>query len=101
MKKFTAYQKEEILALLEIRRETVEDDIESATPLEAIPGALDLLEKKIEADDMNFTDLEREWIIEECEWRQQVAYDNEGNEGIKVYALANSMQNAMDKIIKP
>lgn len=99
MKKLTPYQKDEILALINIRRETVEDDIESATPFEAIPNSLDTLEGKIKSDDMNFSLAEIEWLVEEASSRKDMALSNSGNEGIKVLGLANSMQNIIDKIV--
>ena len=49
---------------------------------------------------MNFTELEIEWLIEECEMRQSVCMCNLDNEGMGVFGLYNSMQNVIDKIKK-
>ena len=97
--KFTKFQKEEILALLYVRQDTISDDPESASGLELIPGALEVLEKKIESDDMNFTPEEKGWLLEECECRADVALANQGNEGVKILGTLNSMNNAITKIM--
>ncbi len=97
-KKFTKLQREEILHAIHVRQDTIEDDIESASPFEAKVGALEALEEKIEKGDMNFTAEEREWLGGEIDNLIDIAYANEGTEGVKVFGLANSMQNAIDKL---
>ena len=98
MKHFTAYQKEELIALLDIRVDSIVDDIESASGIETVPGALDILRGKIESDNMDFTDDEREWIVEEAETRIKVCYGNMSSEGAAVLGLLRSMQNVIDKV---
>lgn len=99
MEKLTKYQIEEIIPLIEIRRETVEEDEDSADELEATPGALDELEAKIESNSMNFTELEKQWLIGELETRMNIANGNKGHgEDMHILAFNKSMQNAIDKI---
>lgn len=95
-KPFTKYQKDEILPLIHNRQETVQEDIESADEFEATPGALDELERKIKADDMNFTEAEKAWLIEEIEFRMEIA--SEADEPYQAAAFLKSLQNAIDKI---
>ncbi len=100
MRSFTEFQKEELICLLGIRQDTVECDPESADPLEAIPGALEALKTKIQTGVMDFTELERDWLIEELETRMQVGYDNIECKAEKMSRMAfiKSMQNAIDKV---
>jgi len=96
--KFTKLQKEEILHCISVRQDTVEEDIDSASPFEAKEGALDTLADKIKNGVMTFTPEEIEWLKEELDNRIDIAYANEGTEGVKVFGYANAMQNAMDKL---
>jgi hypothetical protein len=98
-KQFTKYQIEEIIALINVRQDTISDDQESASGLELIPDALDILMKKVESGDMNFTPKEKQWLLEECECRADVALANQGNEGVKILGMLNSMNNAITKIM--
>ncbi len=96
--KFTKLQKEEILHCISVRQDTVEEDIDSASPFEAKEGALDTLADKIMNGVMTFTPEEIEWLNEELDNRIAIAYCNVGTEGVRVFGYANSMQNAMDKL---
>ncbi|HLO91531.1 MAG TPA: hypothetical protein VK172_10245 [Lentimicrobium sp.] len=98
MKTFTKYQKEEIIALIEIRQETILEDPESADEFEANADSLQVLMNKVICDDMNFSREEKLWLISELDNRISVANDNLGSEGTKVLGLVRSLRNAIDKI---
>lgn len=82
--KLTSFEIEEMLVMLDIRQDTVKDDAESATEFEAMPGALDALQVKLETKNFVFTTLELGWLKEEADSfleKCQSAYDAEGNIG--------------------
>jgi hypothetical protein len=99
MKSFTKFQKEEIIGLIEIRQDTIDEDPDSESGIELIPDGLKSLQTKIETGNMDFTSGEKQWLLEECEMRADVALANIGSDGIKVLGLLNSMNNAMTKIM--
>lgn len=102
MKKFTKFQKEEILYKLDIRVETILEDIESATTFERDKENLDKLRAKIIDGNMDFTADEKQWLKEELE---DLNSGHEANIGLEsgrdnmiVLAHKKSIDNALDKI---
>lgn len=95
--KFTKYQIDEILPLIDIRRETIEADPESADAFETEESLVEL-KGKVEAGRMDFTEDEKAFLIEELENRINVGYDNFDDEGIRVFPFINSLKNAIEKI---
>lgn len=97
--KFTKFQISEILPLLDIRQGTIDEDPYSADPLEQIPGSLDELKSKIEKGDMNFTKLEKDWLISELETHVEKGFDfSHPDEKMSRLAFIKSMQGAIDKV---
>ncbi len=98
MKKFTQYQIQEIIPLIEIRRDTIQEDQESAYGPETVEW-LDSLEAKIQSNTMDFTDEEKEWLIEELETRINVGNGNKGHgQDLQILSFINSMNNAISKV---
>lgn len=100
MKPFTKSQIFEILDSIDLRKDTISIDPESATTFESIES-LDLLAYKIRSGDMNLTNDERVWIWEELEWKTemtQAAIENP-EIGFKAQAELNSLNNAIKKVI--
>lgn len=56
---FTKQQKDELLCRIEIRKDTIEEDLDSADAFEAIPDALDKLKEKILYDSKDFNEAEK------------------------------------------
>ncbi len=96
-KKFTPYQIDEIVPLIDIRLETIEDDPDSADEFET-PESLTTLKNKIESGNMEFTEPEKKFLIEELECRKEVGYGNQSNEGIKIFGFINSLSRAITLI---
>ncbi len=98
MKKFTQYRIQEIIPLIEIRRDTIQEDQESAYGPETVEW-LDSLEAKIQSNTMDFTDEEKEWLIEELETRINVGNGNKGHgQDLQILSFINSMNNAISKV---
>jgi hypothetical protein len=99
MKKFTPSQKYEILDSIDLRKDTISIDPDSATSFETIDN-LNLLSNKVKLGDMNFTDDERVWIWEELEWKVEMTQGAIENPeiGFKAQAELNSLINAINKI---
>lgn len=98
MKQFTKYQIDEIIPLIEIRRDTIEDDPDSADDFETTES-LDELERKIEANTMDFTENEKARLRGYLETRLNIAYGNLNHEeAMEIKSYIASMNNALSKI---
>ena len=96
--KFTKKQKEEILDAIDLRLDTISDDVESATAFES-EQSLNNLKSKIEGGNMNFTSDEIEWIKEEMKWKLEMHYAAAQTEvGFAAQGNINSLQNSIDKL---
>lgn len=101
--KLSNLQKEEILYRVQLRRETIEDDIESATPFEKTEGNLDALEQKILLGLSEYTLEEKQWLREEFEDLANIADCNINSaetdkEQRQIIGFVNSMNNAVSKL---
>lgn len=96
---FNSIQKAELLSLLDIRRDTVADDPTSADALEKLPGALDMLEAKINEGAAFYSDLEREWLTAELLTRVEVLMEQVKNAAPKdsrgIHAVVKSLVAAL------
>lgn len=93
---FTKLQKDEIIPLIEIRQDTIDDDPDSASGIELIPGALNQLKNKIESNIFEFTDGEKEFLIGEFEARRECGEANSSHDN--TVSFVRSMQNAINKL---
>lgn len=101
MKPLTKLQIEELLPLIEIRRETVEEDPLSGDAFELTPGALDTLEGKLNAGAADYTPEEVAWMVKELNEQISKCEASSGDVDLtpaKQRAYINSMQNAIDKL---
>lgn len=99
MKPFTRLQREEIEHKIDVRQESIEDDMDSASGIELEEGALDNLRAKIRSGIMDFTEGERQWIVSELENAEDIGWSNMRSEGPeKVNGYIGSMRNAINKI---
>lgn len=76
------FEKDEMLSMIGIRRDTVEEDPESASGIESVDGALDQLENKIQSGNNSFTKGELEWLKAEADdllEKTQAAISADGN----------------------
>ena len=98
MKKFTTKQKEEIMDAIDLRLDTISDDVESATAFES-ETSLKELKVKIEGGNMLFSFDEAEWIKEEMEWKLEMHYAASETEiGFAAQGNINSLQNSIYKL---
>lgn len=98
MKKFTDLQKDELIGLLDVRYDTIINDVESADDFET-EESLSTLRSKLEAGSTNYTINECKWMIQELENRKSVAYGNDLTIGQK-YGFINSMDKAIDMLLR-
>lgn len=97
MNPLTKLQREEIIGMLQIRRDSITTDESNADAFEAIPGALDTLEKKLNEGQSDFTALEKVWMIEEFEKLIDMANGNKKSQ-IAEESFIRSMNNAIEKL---
>lgn len=95
---FTQFQKEEILALLEVRLQTIQEDKSSADDFET-EDSLNVLKSKIETADNSYTQQEIEWMIGEFAMRIQVASEYSMSHEINIRkAHISSLKQAINKL---
>lgn len=97
--KLTDLQKTEIASAIDLRKDTVSEDPDSATEFELGDGNLETLENKINSGDFNFTPNELQFLLEEFTERKEVGTSFTQNEGIRGQSFLNSMEQAINKVM--
>lgn len=99
MKLFTENQKSELLYKTQIRKETVEDDPDSADDFEATEGALEQLIEKLNNDATEYTEAETNFLIQEIDNCIDIANGGgQPNEKMSRIAYIRSMEDAKEKL---
>jgi hypothetical protein len=96
---FTKKQIAEILDAIDMRRDVITGDADSATEFETVEN-LNALEAKIKTGSNSFTADESKWLMEEIGDKIEIALAAIEDRELKMKALAdlNSLTNAMSKL---